>query len=134
MDRTELQQQIDLFDPALPVEAAWTLPASWYVEPEFLRLEAEAVFDRHWCCAVRTDQVRGTGDYAAASALGRHRVVVRDRDGALRAFHNVCRHHGTVIMAGEGQCAEMVCPYHGWTYGLDGRLKRAPHAGGNARL
>ena len=130
MHRADLATEIARFDPDLALEEAWTPPASWYVEPGFLEVEAETVFSRHWLCAARADQVSEPGSYATSSSLRHHHVVVRADDGQLRGFHNVCRHHATLVMEGAGRCSELVCPYHGWTYDLQGRLRRAPRAGG----
>lgn len=117
------------FDPGIPVEAAWTPPASWYLEEAHLQREIETVFRRHWLCAGRSEQTAQRGHYIATSSRGREHAVVRDDAGDLRAFHNVCRHHGAVLLEGSGQCGDIVCPYHGWTYGQDGRLRRAPRCG-----
>jgi choline monooxygenase len=126
----ELAREVERFDPNLPIEEAWTPPASWYLDPAFLAREVERVFARRWLPAVPADQVAEPGTYAAGATLGRPWVVVRGEDGALRAFHNVCRHHAAEVMRGAGTCRELACPYHGWTYGCDGRLLRAPRAGG----
>ena len=130
MDPAEITRELERFDPTVAIDEAWTPPASWYVEPAILALEAEKVFARHWIVAARADQVVDPGSYVAGELIDRPYVVVRGEDGVLRAFHNVCRHHATVVMSGEGSCSKLVCPYHGWTYGLDGRLARAPRAGG----
>ena len=117
------------FDPTLPIERAWTPPASWYVGPEFLERERERVFRRTWQAVGRLDQVARPGDYVAGCLVDDPYVVLRDQDGTLRAFHNVCRHHAAEICSGEGTAQELVCPYHGWTYRLDGILTRAPRLG-----
>lgn len=117
------------FDPALPAEEAWTPPSSWYVAPEFLEWERAAVFGRNWLCLGPSAQVAAPGTFAARVLLGSPVVATRDAGGELRAFHNACRHHGTAVASGAGCARELTCPYHGWTYGLDGRLKRAPGVG-----
>jgi choline monooxygenase len=76
----------------------------------------------------RTDQLATPGDYASGDCAGEPWVVVRDGD-RLRAFHNVCRHHAACVASGNGNTDRLVCPYHGWTYHLDGRLARAPRLG-----
>jgi choline monooxygenase len=78
------------------------------------------------------DQVQDPGDFFAGCVADLPYVVVRDGDGTLRAFHNACRHHAAQVCAGEGQVQELVCPYHGWTYRLDGTLSRAPRLGRSA--
>ena len=125
-------RELARFDPSIPIERAWTPPASWYVSPEFLDRERDAVFAATWQAVGRVEQVRRPGEYFAGCVLDRPYVVVRDDAGTLRAFHNVCRHHAAEVCSGDGRLAELVCPYHGWTYRLDGRLARAPRLGANA--
>jgi choline monooxygenase len=126
-----LAAELSRFDPSLPIERAWTPPASWYLRPEFLALERERVFRRSWQAVGRTDQVSRPGDYFTGCLVDDPYVVLRDGDGTLRAFHNVCRHHAAQVCQGEGRLTELVCPYHGWTYRLDGGLTRAPRLGKN---
>ena len=124
-----LRDEIARFDPKIPIESAHTPPASWYVMPEFLTHERDRVFRRTWQAVGRVDQVAKPGDYFAGCLLDDPYVVLRDGDGTLRAFHNVCRHHAAEVCTGEGSISEMVCPYHGWTYRLDGKLVKAPRLG-----
>jgi len=131
MSADRLQRELSRFDASLPIESAWTPPASWYQEPEFLRLERDAVFRDSWQAVGRVDQVRNPGDYFTGCLVDLPYVVLRDDQGTLRAFHNVCRHHAAEVCSGSGQLNELSCPYHGWTYRLDGRLTRAPHLGRN---
>jgi choline monooxygenase len=126
-----VKTEISRFDPALPIERSYTPPASWYVRPEFLELERTRVFRRSWQAVGRVDQVKRPGDYFTGCLVDDPYVVLRDGDGTLRAFHNVCRHHAAEICQGEGSLTELVCPYHGWTYRLDGGLTRAPRLGRN---
>jgi choline monooxygenase len=131
MTSDPIRTEISRFDPALPIERALTPPASWYTRPEFLELERERVFRRTWQAVGRLDQVPRPGDYFTGCLVDDPYVVLRDQDGTLRAFHNVCRHHAAEVCSGDGNLAELVCPYHGWTYRLDGRLTRAPRLGQN---
>ena len=117
------------FDPAVPLEAAWLPPKSWYNDPGFFDLERDTVFRNNWLIAARGDQLLKTGDFVAGSVAGEPYVVVRGEGGELRAFYNVCRHHAAQVAAGTGCAETLVCPYHGWTYALDGRLVRAPELG-----
>jgi phenylpropionate dioxygenase-like ring-hydroxylating dioxygenase large terminal subunit len=103
-----------------------TLPWSWYSDAEVLRLEQERIFRGVWQYAGRLDQVAEPGSYFAGRAGDVPVVVTRARDGELRAFLNVCRHRGSVVAAGEGRRESLQCPYHAWTYGLDGTLRSAP--------
>jgi len=129
MDRQALAQELGRFDSAAPIAAAWTPPASWYVEPEFLELETGAVLHNSWQPVGRLDQVPRPGDFFSGVFLGQPYVVLRDKKGGLRAFHNVCAHHAAQVACGQGHAEELVCPYHGWTYALDGRLRSAPRLG-----
>ena len=115
-------------DAAAALAEGYTLPASWYSDPEIARLEGERIFRRSWQYAGRADQVAGPGDYFACRAGDVPVVVVRDRERVLRAFVNVCRHRGHEVVHGAGTRASLQCPYHAWTYGLDGQLRAAPRA------
>ena len=105
-----------------------TLPYDWYADPVVLRHEQEAVFDRCWQYAARVDQVGEPGRIATASAGSLPVVLTRARDGELRAFRNVCRHRGHPLCTGDASRESIQCPYHAWTYGLDGELRSAPRA------
>ena len=110
------------------LEQGLTLPASWYCDPEVARLEQERIFRRTWQYVGRADQVEQPGSYFASQAGDVPIVVTRDGDGALRAFVNVCRHRGHEVVRGEGRREALQCPYHAWTYALDGSLRSAPRA------
>ena len=103
-----------------------TIPFDWYSNPDVLRLERERIFRSAWQYAGRADQVAEPGSFFACDAGGVPVVVVRDKEGALRAFLNVCRHRGSLVCEGEGRRETLQCPYHAWTYGLDGSLRAAP--------
>ena len=105
-----------------------TLPASWYSEPEILRLEQERIFARSWQYAGRAELVAEPGSYLTSLAGHVPVVVVRDRSGTLRGFVNVCRHRGHVVADGAGRRNALQCPYHAWTYDLDGTLRTAPRS------
>ena len=103
-----------------------TLPARWYTDAAVLEAEHEAIFRGAWQYAGRAEVVAAAGSYLTAD-LGRVPVViVRDAGGVLRGFVNVCRHRAHQVMSGAGTCTTMQCPYHAWTYGLDGSLRKAP--------
>jgi choline monooxygenase len=116
------------YDPSAPLELAWTPPASWYRGGDW-GVESAGTFRRHWLAVGRTDQVQERGSYFCGRVLDESFVVLRDARGELRALHNVCRHHAAPVATGEGRMTELVCPYHGWTYGLDGALRAAPGLG-----
>jgi choline monooxygenase len=104
-----------------------TLPACWYHEPAVYAREREAIFRRHWWPLAREAEFAAPGAYAAGEIAGWPVFVIRGRDGALRGFHNVCRHRaGPLVRAASGRCAALTCGYHGWRYDLDGNLKSAP--------
>jgi phenylpropionate dioxygenase-like ring-hydroxylating dioxygenase large terminal subunit len=104
-----------------------TIPFAWYSDPAVLRLERERIFRRSWQYAGRAGQAAEPGSFFTCDLGGVPVVVVRDGD-ELRAFLNVCRHRGSLVCEGEGKRATLQCPYHAWTYALDGSLRAAPRA------
>lgn len=111
-----------------PLLEASTLPGYCYTSEEWYRREVEAIFMREWLLVGRADQIPRRGDWFSEEICGERVLLVRGDDGAVRAFSPVCRHRGTVIAEGSGTCKIFVCPYHAWSYGLDGRLLGTPHA------
>jgi choline monooxygenase len=111
-----------------PLEDGWTLPASWYADPTALALERERIFARTWQYAGCVAQLPDHGSYFTTQAGHIPAVVLRDGGGGLRAFVNVCRHRGHLVATGAGCQRSLQCPYHAWTYGLDGSLRRAPRS------
>jgi choline monooxygenase len=105
-----------------------TLPYSWYTDPEILRRERELIFRSAWHYVGHLGQLPEPGTYFAGRAGTTPIVVTRARDGELRAFVNVCRHRGTTVAEGQGKRETLQCPYHAWTYGLDGALRSAPRS------
>lgn len=105
-----------------------SLPAWIYADPDFFALERERVFRQAWQVVCHLNDIPAAGDYHTLDFLDDPVVVVRGEDGGVRAFHNVCRHRAARVLAGDaGNCGRrMVCPYHAWSYGLDGRLIRTP--------
>ena len=106
-----------------------TLPARYYTDAGVFNDELERFFFQTWVCAGRAQQIENPGDYFLREIGGESIVVTRNESGEPRAFYNVCRHRGTrLCTAEEGKFAGRIqCPYHGWTYGLDGCLLGAPH-------
>ncbi|MGF1608783.1 MAG: SRPBCC family protein [Kiloniellales bacterium] len=105
------------------------LPAWTYYSKELLELEKALLFRRHWQLVGHASDLPEAGDYLCLDMVGERAVVVRGKDGQLRAFHNICRHRGSrVLVDGQGSCkaGTMVCPFHGWTYNLDGTLRGVP--------
>ena len=109
--------------------APHTLPARYYTDPNLFRRELEHFYFGGWIAAGREDRIQQPGDYFLCELAGESVIVTRDESGGVRAFHNVCRHRGTrMCTEPEGSFAGRIrCPYHGWTYGLDGCLAGAPH-------
>ena len=105
-----------------------TLPWNWYFDAEILRLEQDRIFRRAWQYVGHLGQVAEPGSFFASRAGDVPVVVTRAQDGELRAFLNVCRHRGSVVVDGEGKRETLQCPYHAWTYALDGSLRSAPRA------
>ncbi len=126
----DVRAELGAFDPELPIERAWTPPSSWYTAPELFELERRAVFGRTWHPVARLADLAQPGAYSAGCLFGEPYVVLRDQTGELRAFHNTCRHKGREVVQGTGRADELVCGYHAWTYGLDGRLSSAPRMAG----
>lgn len=117
------------FDPDVPIESAWTPPARWYVDREVHEDERRRVWAKTWQVVGRRDQLTRPGSYFAGTFMDEGYVVVRGEDGKIRAFFNTCRHHAAQVATGESCATKFVCPYHGWTYALDGTLKSAPRMG-----
>ena len=127
-----IEEIIGHYNPDTPLARASTIPASWYVDPRVADLERRSVFARSWLCAGRRDQVLERGQYFSCELPGGEPVVVvRGSDGVLRGFFNVCRHHAAaVVTEPEGAAQHLRCPYHGWTYSLEGALKGTPDFAG----
>ena len=109
-----------------------TLPGRFYASAEIFTNEHERVFYRRWLCAGREERIPVAGDYFTRELGTESVIILRDRDGGIRAFHNVCRHRGTrMCEESSGRFANAItCPYHAWTYHLDGRLRGAPNMDG----
>jgi choline monooxygenase len=119
------------FDPN--IAGASTIPARLYNDPVYLELERERIFARSWQLVGRTEQVRTHGQFVTADVGTESIVVLRD-GAALRGFHNVCLHRAGPVASGCGTRKTLQCRYHGWTYGLDGALLRAPEMEGVQRF
>jgi Rieske 2Fe-2S family protein len=105
------------------------LPGRDYYDEDVWQLERDTVFTRSWFCIGRTEEIPNAGDFVARDVAGEGVMAVRGKDGAIRAFYNVCRHRGTVLCdegAGNTKGA-FVCPYHNWAYDLEGNLVGTPN-------
>jgi len=99
-----------------------------YTDPGFLEIEQEQVFHRSWQFLCHVEKLRQPGSYVTMNVAGQPIVALRNRDGELRAYYNVCKHRGHELLSGEGQIKRITCPYHAWTYDLDGALVTAPRS------
>jgi len=118
------------FTSADPDEG-WSLPAWTYSDPEYFAVEMERVIRPSWQLVCHANDIPNAGDWHSLELLGESIVAVRGNDGLVRAFANVCRHRGSRILDGASGCAKkLVCPYHAWTYDLDGRLTGVPRRTG----
>ncbi|MEA2377167.1 MAG: choline monooxygenase [Thermoleophilaceae bacterium] len=112
-----------------PPQTPRALPARLYRDPEIVELEHRRIFERNWQFAAHVSRLPNPGSYLTATAGRQPVLVLRDHDGTLRAFRNVCRHRGSRLLAGSGECGKAIrCRYHGWTYKLDGELIGVPEA------
>jgi Rieske 2Fe-2S family protein len=124
-----------------PTTLRKSLPSSYYQSEEIFAQESEKIFCREWICAARTEQLQKPGDYLVLEIGGESILLVRTKDGEVKAHYNVCRHRGArIVPSPEEEAASGVkltggvlgttgirCAYHQWTYGLDGRLLNAPY-------
>lgn len=130
MKRT-LATLIGAYNDALPLEEAWSIPKAWYTDERIFELEQARVFGRAFQPVAREVDLAEAGRFVTAEVGGEPVVVVRGRDGSLRSFFNVCRHKAAaVVIEPEGRAQSLRCPYHGWTYSLEGELKRTPELEG----
>ena len=118
---TELHRNV-----AVPFNRAHAMPKSLYTSDAFLALEEKHIFAQDWICAGRAETLPNPGDYLTMTLAGEPIIVLRDRDGEIRAMSNVCRHRMSTLLEGRGNTRSIVCPYHAWTYNLDGTLRGAP--------
>jgi choline monooxygenase len=122
----------NIFDPKhyegvrKPLLEADTMPAFTYTSPEFYQREVERIWRKTWNFIGSADQIRNNGDYFTLNFAGVPIIVLRDHDGKMRAFANTCRHRGSELLEGKGNCKLIVCPYHSWTYELSGDLRGTP--------
>lgn len=114
-------------EPLDDPDADWSLPGWLYTDPEYFEVEMRRIIRPSWQIVCHESDLAAPGDWRTIAYLGENIVVIRGEDGAIRAFHNVCRHRAMRIVEGAAGCArKLVCPYHAWTYELDGRLSGVP--------
>lgn len=114
-----------------PIEVARGLPNAFYTEPAALEEERRRIFARSWSCIGFAKDVPEKGDALPVDFLGIPLLLLRDQEGEVRVFQNVCRHRGRILVDAPTRLKKTLrCPYHSWCYGLDGKLKTTPHIGG----
>ena len=104
---------------------SFTLPARYYTDPAFFAWENESIFAHTWNYAGHLSHLRAAGDYLTCDVGGQNILVMRGKEGALRAFYNVCQHRAHELVKGRGNAKVLVCPYHAWTYRPNGQLRSA---------
>tara|TARA_R110000772_G_scaffold233218_2_gene344779 strand:- start:1228 stop:2370 length:1143 start_codon:yes stop_codon:yes gene_type:complete len=109
-----------------PFNQARAMPPSVYTSEDFLALETSSIFANEWFCVGRADALANSGDYVTLDLANQPIIVLRDKEGVLKAMSNVCRHRMSTLLEGRGNTRSIVCPYHAWTYNLDGSLRGAP--------
>jgi phenylpropionate dioxygenase-like ring-hydroxylating dioxygenase large terminal subunit len=109
-----------------PATESRLLPPVCYTSPEFFGFEMESIWSHDWIAVGRADQIPNPGDFFSLTMAGEPLLVVRDNSGDVNVLSAVCRHQGMIVNDGAGTCKAFTCPYHLWTYGLDGRLMGAP--------
>lgn len=114
-----------------PLERAWTLPPAAYTSPAVFAAEKRSIFARDWICVARIDQVAEPGDYVCADLPEQPIVISRDPRGELHALSRICLHRAMPVISGCGHATRFTCPYHNWTYELDGTLRSAPMMDGS---
>jgi len=119
-------ERAELESARAPLERATTLPVRAYTDPAIFAREQERVFAREWIALARQEQLAAPGDYVARTLAGEPILIVRGRDGRVRALSRVCRHRSALLAEGSGHVDTFECPYHRWVYGLDGRLLGTP--------
>ena len=110
----------------LDYDLARSMPPAFYTSEEIFALEQERLFRSQWICLGRVDQIPNPGDYFTTILSDEPLIVVRSNSNEIKILSNVCRHRGSVIADDSGNCKVFVCPYHSWTYNLDGVLRHAP--------
>lgn len=117
-----IKEELRKFNSELPLEEAYTPPKSWYFDQNFFKLETDRVFKKNWVGICSDNSLKNPGDYISNHFLNNPYVIIVNDSQETNSFHNVCSHHASQIVSGTGKCDQLVCPYHGWTYNLNGSL------------
>jgi choline monooxygenase len=110
------------------IAQGFLLPTQWYADPDIFQAELERIHRRAWHFATHTGDLTEPGDVYVRNVAGVPIVLTRSNDGAVRGFINICRHRGHPVVLESGNRPKLFCMFHGWTYGLDGRLQHAPRS------
>lgn len=103
------------------------LDPAYYIDDTVFAREKERIFLRSWLYACHVSELANPGDYVTFETCGQNLFAIRGKDGVLRAFYNVCMHRAHELLEGRGNKRQIVCPYHAWSYDLDGRFRKAPN-------
>jgi choline monooxygenase len=132
---TAVRKIVDAYNPQTCLSEASTPPSTWYTDQGVFDLELRTIFSCSWQVVGRADQVSDRGKYLTEEVAGEPILVVRGSDSVLRGFFNVCRHHAAAVVTKcEGKAENLRCPYHGWTYDLEGNLILTPEFAGVANF
>ena len=124
---TSIPSDKELFDELRkPLLEASTLSPYCYTSDVFFQREIEQIFLKQWQFVAHQDQIPETGQYLCYDGPGGSLIIIRTADNEIKAFANSCRHRGSQLLSGSGQCKRIVCPYHSWVYQTDGQLIRTP--------
>ncbi|HTJ64667.1 MAG TPA: Rieske (2Fe-2S) protein, partial [Alphaproteobacteria bacterium] len=110
----------------IALEDAESLPPECYVNEDFFAFEKETMFFKEWLCVGRESWLKEPGSYFTSKHVGEPLVITRTKKGEIAAMSAVCQHRGMLVAEGKGRVQSLVCPYHHWVYGLDGKLVGAP--------
>jgi phenylpropionate dioxygenase-like ring-hydroxylating dioxygenase large terminal subunit len=121
---TDIIRKTDL--TVSPLEESNTIPSTWYSEQSVYLFELENLFSSVWQCVGHVKRLEKNGDYFLFNYLDNPLIIIKGNDGKIRAFYNVCQHRGGPLALEDGNVKLLQCKYHGWTYQLDGYLKKAP--------
>lgn len=131
MTTTDSPMDLAVSTAAVPPDSSLisTLPGHYYTDPEIFAAEQRRLFEAMWFCAVRSADLSTPGDFRTVQVGSESVLIARGRDGALRGFFNICRHRGAKLCTSDSGSVRRAfqCPYHAWTYGLDGKLVAAPN-------
>ena len=123
-----MQQTLEALHHSLTLDydSARSMPAEFYTSEELLEVEKDKLFTSQWLCVGRVQQIPKIGDYYATELMGEPLIVVRTKKQTISVLSNVCRHRGSILVNNSGNTDTFTCPYHSWSYNIDGSLRRAP--------